>query len=679
MILTDYPIKDKNCDKLKRLPLAIRIAEVIKRFRGNESFVIGIEGVWGSGKTSLVNLVLEELKNDKIIIVNFNPWYFTGQNELIVDFFSTLSNLIKTKNNKDLIRRLSSYASKLQVSFRPTIPVPFFGSLGLGELWKNKNRTLQDERNDIDSKLKLLRKKIIIVVDDIDRLDKSETKLIMKLVKMMANFPNTIFLLAYDRNKVAERIQEDGWPGEEYLKKVIQVSFSLPKTDQLELRNILFSDLDETIKMVYGKVELVGDDKERWNEIFHHGFGDLFKTIRDIKRYINSLRLNWSIVNNKDVNQVDFMAIEAVRIFAPRVYSLVGANKEFFTNNYSLFSGLDIADNKEAKVQKFNDIIENSPAEIRESIRKICKDLFPQLDFSTNYSDWQQSWRSDKRICAEERFNFYFQLGIPEGSISESEIENILKTLSSKENFTNNLLQSKKEGKIRQVLFKILDQVKKLNEKQIEVLVSSLWDLEKQIDEEKDAIFDMNDVGTQVMRIAYQSVEKSVQKEKRFDLIKQILSNISTIYYPLKFISVLSEESEKGAEDALMERSELDQLKNILVERIEKESMNKMLENEEKLAYILFRWKKWAGAEKVESYIDYLLKEKSLQFLIHAFVHKVLSTAGNYNTIDKKFIGEVYPLDKLEKMVSDISDEEIEKMSNQDKEAILLFKNPPKD
>ena len=91
---------------------------------------------------------------------------------------------------------------------------------------------LEAERNNINLELTKLSKKIVIVIDDIDRLDKDETRLIMKLVKMTANFPNTIFLLAYDRQRVVERLEEDGWPGEEKKKKIIQVSFTLPNPDR---------------------------------------------------------------------------------------------------------------------------------------------------------------------------------------------------------------------------------------------------------------------------------------------------------------------------------------------------------------------------------------------------------------------------------------------------------------
>ena len=159
-------------------------------------------------------------------------------------------------------------------------------------------------------------KKIVVVIDDIDRLDRKETKLILKLVKLTADFPKTIFILAYDRARVEDRITEkdNGLEGGEYLKKIIQVSFSLPLPDQQELWNLLFKDLDASIETIYGKTDFTGKEETRWGEVFRGGFNNLFVTIRDIKRYISSLRLDWSIMGKSDVNKIDFLGIEAVRV-----------------------------------------------------------------------------------------------------------------------------------------------------------------------------------------------------------------------------------------------------------------------------------------------------------------------------------------------------------------------------
>lgn len=218
--MPDYPIESRGADKLRRAPLASKVATLIASFHGKESFVVGIEGEWGAGKTSFINLVKQELKdNADVVTVNFNPWNFAGENELIADFFTSLTEALTGQGDqRDLTRTIRSYTSRLQVSVSPSFSL-FGASVKFGEVWRSGSGTLQSERQKIDGALRELRSKILVVIDDTDRLDAAETRLIMKLVKMTANFPNTVFLLAYDRARVASKLNGEGWSGDEYLKK----------------------------------------------------------------------------------------------------------------------------------------------------------------------------------------------------------------------------------------------------------------------------------------------------------------------------------------------------------------------------------------------------------------------------------------------------------------------------
>ena len=162
MIIADYPIESEGEDKLRRTPLAKKVAELIASFKGRESFVIGIEGVWGAGKTSFVNLILKELKSDQnLVFINFNPWNFSGQNELITDFFSSLIvKITPFVADKDRLKKVKSIVSKLtkksEVAFSPEIAVlGGLVNLKAADLFKLKGdeKTLEEERKDINELL----------------------------------------------------------------------------------------------------------------------------------------------------------------------------------------------------------------------------------------------------------------------------------------------------------------------------------------------------------------------------------------------------------------------------------------------------------------------------------------------------------------------------------------------
>lgn len=681
MILPDYPIGNSDEDKLRRAPLAKKVAELVAQFEGKESFVIGIEGIWGSGKTSFVNMVLKDLEGDeKLLFINFNPWNFSGQNELIMDFFSTLMKKVEPHVvDKNKLKKVKSVVSKLtkksEIAFSPEISA--FGGLvnvKAGDLFKfggKDEKSLEEERKDIDDLFRTLGKKIVIVIDDIDRLDQEETRLIMKLVKMTANFPNTIFLLCYDREKVAEKL---GNQGEEYMKKIIQVSFTLPKPDEQGLQKILFADLDSTIKDVYGVVKIEGNDEKLWNEMGSGGFRELFKTVRDIKRYISSLRLNWSIVGKDDVNQIDFIGIEAIRVFAPGFYSKMAANRHLFTGTHSLYASFK-GDDKKERMAKFKEMIGELDEDLKKPIEGICKALFPQLDDANYGRDWGAIWKQDRRVCLDERFGFYFQLGIPEGAISETEANKLADTFTDKDAFSEKLLELAKDKRLRPMLIKVLDRTGQMDEEKAKVVISSLWDLEKEIGEERNAIFDFDDTETQVGRIAYHAI-KNLPAERRYPVLEELVKNTKTFHPATRFVAIILDQHAKASSETLITKDEAEKLKAISLSKIKELAKNNKLHEQEELVFALYRWKEWEGETPVKEYIKGLVStEDGVLTLISKFVRKVLSTNGNYQQLDKKGIDPLYPLSEIEGLVSKIEEDKVE--NPKFKEALELFRKPP--
>src|ERR1051326_5957121 len=115
-MLPDNPIPNKEKDALHRLPFAQHIARMISDFKDSDSLVIGIEGEWGAGKTSVINLIVEELRATDALLVTFNPWNFSDQNELVKDFFDSLIEALKAadkQGGETKAKKIKAYASKL--------------------------------------------------------------------------------------------------------------------------------------------------------------------------------------------------------------------------------------------------------------------------------------------------------------------------------------------------------------------------------------------------------------------------------------------------------------------------------------------------------------------------------------------------------------------------------------
>ncbi|EAH5118478.1 NTPase, partial [Campylobacter coli] len=92
----DKPIEKKEEDLFSRNSVAEQLNTIIKNYKEEDSITFGIIGDWGSGKTSFVNMTLEDFKDDEnFIIVKFNPWNISTRKKLISDFFTTLAKEIR--------------------------------------------------------------------------------------------------------------------------------------------------------------------------------------------------------------------------------------------------------------------------------------------------------------------------------------------------------------------------------------------------------------------------------------------------------------------------------------------------------------------------------------------------------------------------------------------------------
>ena len=112
MFNSDNPIRSISEDLLGRTSFAQSLRDALLSYKDKNSIVVGLFGAWGSGKTSLLNLIEEGLvkSSEKYttepIIIRFNPWNFSEQNQLIFQFFNSLSHTLKRKDDSKLLQNI---------------------------------------------------------------------------------------------------------------------------------------------------------------------------------------------------------------------------------------------------------------------------------------------------------------------------------------------------------------------------------------------------------------------------------------------------------------------------------------------------------------------------------------------------------------------------------------------
>src|SRR5262249_23516853 len=149
--------------------------------------------------------------------------------------------------------------------------------------------------------------KIIIIMDNISRLYPFEIKQIFQIVKSIGNFVYTSYLLALDKNQVIRAIdQMDGFGGNEFLEKIVQLPFEVPPILQQDLEKIFADRIINIVKTVPQDAF----NSEYWADIYNSSLKYFFENCRDITRYTNTL--NFSYPRLRDVvNPVDFFALTA--------------------------------------------------------------------------------------------------------------------------------------------------------------------------------------------------------------------------------------------------------------------------------------------------------------------------------------------------------------------------------
>jgi len=290
---------------------------------------------------------------------------------------------------------------------------------------------LDELRNRIEELLCEEQKRVVVLMDDIDRLDKNEIYAVFRLVKLSADFSYTAYVLAFDDSMVSSALQEryatGTESGENFLEKIIQVPLRLPPPDELSLRQFCFEGVDEAIKLA--DISLSEEQVQTYVRHFIEGLENRLRSPRMCKRYANALAFALPILAG-EVNAVDLMLIEGIRVFYPSLYSFLRKNKDLFSG-VLIESRFDRSKEREEAVTTIDQALAQYPIEDQRRARELLKELFPKLSGlygNVHYgSDCVRSWTAEQRVASSEYFDRYFSYAIPDGDIPDGDILELIK------------------------------------------------------------------------------------------------------------------------------------------------------------------------------------------------------------------------------------------------------------
>lgn len=574
----------------------------------------------GAGKSTVLAYVQHELEicpeQDRPVIVPFNPWWFSGQEHLAKAFLGQLQAVLPQKYEKFRAfgDKLSEFSEALGGVGDVVGAVTGQGWLG-GILRSGSNMAGRKPKDvpalkDILSRLLLEQKKrILVVIDDIDRLAPEEVRQLFTVIKALANFPFVTYLLAFDREVAARAISEQtGLPGERYLEKIIQVPFELPRVDRTVLRQALFKRLDAVMSQTPdGRF-----DSMHWTNIFHSGLAPLFVVPRDVVRLTNALSVTYPAVVS-EVNPVDFIAIESLRVFLPGVYDAIRMAPEKFVGHTG-----HLENEERSREAAFHEgWLKDVPDYLRASTKEMLERLFPRLEsvWSNAYYSGEISgmWRRSLRVCSPEIFPAYFRLSLPSEAISRSDMDLLLLEAHDPAAFSAALLSAAEikggdgVSKARALLERIMDHVEEdISSVNASSVIEGLLDVGDKLNLKSDRLRSDFDFGNEsrACRIIYHLLKK-VDVAQRSQILAHAISQGHAVRCSQYILRALAEEAEESASsggNSLVSADEISFLKSAWVRRVTQLSAEASFIDHPSLAVLLHGWMQWGDPDEVANW-----------------------------------------------------------------------------
>lgn len=506
---SDGAITDKSQDLLHRETFVRQLREQIADVEcSQESFVFGLQGNWGTGKSSVINLLLQDCEDDeRLILVKYDPWVFADAEAMIVSFYQSIEQSISGLFLFSRLKRLFARYQKLISS-------------GLSKITKFdlsldfiSGEGSQDMKLKLEEYVRRTKRRVVIFIDEIDRLQRDEILMLFKLVRANGNFKNTVFVLSYDHDVVEKRLADQHqvvvvvmppppnsqgsnppasstppmpkihpFPSANIdaglLKKVVQKPINLPGL----LPEDIDSFLDKQINSLLDGLHIFSSKEEEkefgstFSTFYVRYLKKLFTDFRSVKRYINSLFSSLPPIV-REVNVYDFMLLETLKVFFPNVHKDTWENpwyyvsvewssdRFYFESPFSF--GLDReGSEKNRKISTHINGLISGHDEIKQGIiLEILQELFPVVSvaYGHSYSNvTRREARQKRRVAHPDCFRQYYTLIPSASTISNVQFEELMASwlaVSKKRTAKNVVWESLKrlqeQGKLRS-FFKLI-------------------------------------------------------------------------------------------------------------------------------------------------------------------------------------------------------------------------------
>lgn len=452
----DDPITTADQDTLRRAPVAQRTARLIDENHSPESSVVyGLEGPWGCGKSSVIALIttfLTEFEEHRWHVVSFTPWATSGTQGLISEFFSALATVApKSSSSKNLRELISTYAD-IARPFAALIPVA--GS-AVAEATRSLETRLTKPWNvafeELATELRAIGTPVLVVVDDIDRLQPGELFDLLKVVRLLGRFPGVDFLLAYDEQTLIETLQNPDQSNTSksraraFMEKIVQYPLSIPPLLTSQIVKMLDAGLTEILTLE--RVE-TSFDKHRFGDIILSTMPSQLTTPRAIERFLAQVREQFRSHDLSEMNDVDLILAVFLKVQFPDVFARLQSWKSELTRSSPPIASFGRREVEQPDWDQLLEVLDRD--EDRRDARAVLAVLFPATRAPS------PSRAAPRRFAHPDYFDRYLAQGIPEHDVPDAAVSRAIEKASVGDGADlHSLLSTDDESRVTLTLSKI--------------------------------------------------------------------------------------------------------------------------------------------------------------------------------------------------------------------------------
>ena len=688
----DRPIRAEKDDLLGRGTFARSLAADVRAWGGHDSLVIALYGGWGCGKTSLKNLILANLvtRRRPMPVMEFNPWQFSGTGNIASAFFTELGIALRRadEGSKGAARgeKLEHYAKRLSIGGTaaeaagaalamlgvPGSPLVTMAGEQLkkmasvtkegGEALKSEGarRSMSELKRDLSECLADLDKPLLVVIDDIDRLTTGEVREVLQLVKANADFPNLIYLLLCERSVVTGALDGiSAGRGGEFLEKIVQVGYDVPQVSRESLQRVLFAGLDRCIGQpgVGARWEA-----ERWRELYLDGLASYFQNLRHVYRFLASFDFHirqFQKDQQFEVNPLDLLALEALRVFDSGVYERLPAAKKILTRDEGSLMFNEIKqDVIDAAVTQ---LVSHAPENRREQVETILRSVFPPINSTISgdhaVASHKPAWLRQARVCHRDLFEKYFTLVVAEKDLSQTELDRLVESAGARAKFVTECEALDNRGLLA-TAFERLDAFhSEIPLTALPSLIRALCDLGDTIlASEKDwNPFSSFDAATVAWRLAYFGLRREKDMAKRFEVLRDAFTDSTGIFLATEITSLGNRESQRDnvGHEYLVSEEDQKKLEAICLEKIREAARNGTLRSHVRSDALLWRWRAWAPDGEVREWVDEeCVRPEGAAWLLSCLMGRISSGSDVRHYIRLSKVAEYADIEKLETSIA---------------------------